>query len=522
MSDSEAPPSSELPPWAAPRPPEVIPQGEARFGVSGNGYMFDVQIHASDSLVQSVANRFFDGEKPEPRTVMTINIVDQTVSIFPQLIAFSERLYQPKYRRLREIELDLPPLEDEPHGHGNIVDLVHQLPLGFIRDAAFGLGVIKEMRPLVTAIESIDKVTRLVISKHENTRVERSTFYLNATEYEDLRAAMSRITRRYQGESLADRQLMAHNASIHRALPDKYPYKERAYQPGTVFKLLGGSQSSLVSLRGKDRIGLVQAIAGNARSIADRDPKEFVQLQKDIEVVSLDQLIVAVDGHIAKNSNEGVWQKLLELNPFLLSILFGQPIVLLQAGASVGGQTLAGGGTKIADFLTKNALTGNAAIVELKRPKTPILSKKEYRGGVHAASGELMGAVAQVLDQRLKLVTGIAQTRYNSRIDDLEVTAVECVVVAGRTPRGEAALRSLELVRGSLKDVRIITFDELLERLQILRELLSGERYISNIAEDDADQSFLFADDEDDGFDEPSDGEAEDGRTDDEDRDPRA
>lgn len=73
--------------------------------------------------------------------------------------------------------------------------------------------------------------------------------------------------------------------------------------------------------------------------------------------------------------------------------------------------------------------------------------------------------------------------------------------------------RSLELFRNSLKDVRLVTFDELLEKLQILRELLAGERYVSNVPDEDDDEPFMFEEDEDDGW-------AEFDGPDDEDRDP--
>ena len=131
----------------------------------------------------------------------------------------------------------------------------------------------------------------------------------------------------------------------------------------------------------------------------------------------------------------------------------------------------------------QNTVTHNAAIVEIKRPKTPLFSR-EYRGGVYPPSWHLIGAVTEVLDQRLKLVTGIMATLYNSRELELAVSAVECVVVAGLTPTEKDRISSLELVRNQLKDVRIVTFDEMLDRLQLLRELLSGERYVS-LDEDD-------------------------------------
>lgn len=122
----------------------------------------------------------------------------------------------------------------------------------------------------------------------------------------------------------------------------------------------------------------------------------------------------------------------------------------------------------------------------------------------------MIGAVTQVLDQRLKLVTGIMAAHYNNRDLELEVSAVECVVVAGITPTEKDYISSLELVRNQFKDVRIITFDEMLERLQLLRELLSGERYVA-LDEDDREELAPPNGDEDDGY-----------GPDDEDRDPLA
>ena len=466
--------------------------GDAQFVVTRSDKIVDAKIKASDALVRGVAREYFDGEEPVPKTALRLDYDAGTLSIYPQLIYFSNRLYQQKYKQLEEIQIDLPQDPDVPEEHFGVVELMKVIPNGFIKDPSFGLGFVKEMRPLVNSIQELKGVRRLVISEKETTRIDAATFYMGTEEYTTLRNGMNRIARHHQADSLIEREMMAHNSSIHKAMPDVHRYKERPYRPGTVYKLLGGTQSAVVNLRGKDRVSVLNAIAGNANAIAKRDPREFVQLQKDIEIVGLDKLIDAVESHIGRNSAESVWQTLLELNPFILSMLFGQPIVLLQAGASVGGQTLSGSGTKIADFLAKNALSHNAALVELKRPNTALLAHTEYRGGVFGPSKELMGAVTQVLDQRVKLTTNIAHTLYNSKINNLDVSAIECVVVAGTMPSEEATIRSFELIRNSFKDVRIITFDEMLERLQILRELLAGERYVSEIDDEPEDASDMF------------------------------
>ncbi len=483
--------------------------GDAEFVVEELDGVYEGKIRAPLALSNSVSKAHFNSEEIEPRRAVRIDLEARTITIWPQVMYFSEDLYKQKYKRLSEIVVDLEGEHSPPEDHDGMVAILSEISSGFIKDPSFGLGFVMEMRPLVKAIEEIKGVIRLVIAASERTRVEGDTFYMNGDEFLSLRTGMGRIARTHQTESLTEREIMAHNAANSVALPDRFPVKEMPYKAGTIYKLLGGSLGSKTKLRGKDRLGILSAVATNASNIAKRDPQEFVQLQKDIEIASLDQLIASVERHIRRNSNEAAWQTLLEINPFILSMLFGQPIVLLQAGASVGGQTITGAGTKIVDFLTKNTVTHNAAIVEIKRPQTKLLAR-EYRGGVYPPSWDLIGAVTQVLDQRLKLVTGIAAAHYNNRDLELEVSAVECVVVVGITPTEKDHISSLELVRNQFKDVRIITFDEMLDRLQLLRELLSGERYVSPV-DDDWDE-----------LSEPNEDDADGYSPDDEDRDPWA
>jgi hypothetical protein len=68
-------------------------------------------------------------------------------------------------------------------------------------------------------------------------------------------------------------------------------------------------------------------------------------------------------------------------------------------------------------------------------------------------------------------LTGLKDT---SGIWDVESYAVQGLVVIGRLPEGKPELKSFELFRNGLKSVMIVTFDELLMKLdhllQVLRE----------------------------------------------------
>ncbi|MDX5962334.1 Shedu immune nuclease family protein [Rhodococcus opacus] len=154
--------------------------------------------------------------------------------------------------------------------------------------------------------------------------------------------------------------------------------------------------------------------------------------------------------------------------------MFGTPMVSFQSSASVGGVGFAGSGGKVADYLLKNPLTNNVALVEIKKPSTSLLNTKEYRGGVFGPSKDLDGAVTQVMDQAYQLMTSFAGLKLASRAN-LEAYAVSCFVVIGRTPSSDDEQKSFEMYRANSRNVKIVTYDEILEQLKLLRKFLLPE-----------------------------------------------
>ena len=57
---------------------------------------------------------------------------------------------------------------------------------------------------------------------------------------------------------------------------------------------------------------------------------------------------------------------------------------------------------------------------------------------------------------------------------DIESYSVRCCLVVGTMPSDEDLKKSFELFRGNSKHVEIVTFDELLEKLKGLRDLLTS------------------------------------------------
>ena len=171
---------------------------------------------------------------------------------------------------------------------------------------------------------------------------------------------------------------------------------------------------------------------------------------------------------------EEKWQEFFLANPFALSLAFGYPVIKLHGKTSVGGRRMSGQGEKYTDFLVKNSLTNNTAIVEIKKPNTPLLKRSEYRNEVFPPSTDLTGAITQALDQKHQFEKEISQFKENNEIHDIRTYSVHCCLIVGTMPEDVAKQKSFEFFRGNSKDVEIITYDELLTKLNNLLKFLSA------------------------------------------------
>jgi hypothetical protein len=170
------------------------------------------------------------------------------------------------------------------------------------------------------------------------------------------------------------------------------------------------------------------------------------------------------------NADEEFWQTTLTQNSVVLSQIFSFPVIILQDKAYVGGTGLDQSGGNLVDFLLTNDLTENTALVEIKTPETRLLGRK-YRGGAYSPSSELVGAVAQISNYKHSLIRNSTQPEI-----DVHAFNPPCLVVAGsledQTP-DIARRRSFELYRQGLRDVQIVTYDELFQKVANLRALVS-------------------------------------------------
>jgi hypothetical protein len=171
-----------------------------------------------------------------------------------------------------------------------------------------------------------------------------------------------------------------------------------------------------------------------------------------------------------QNKVEDFWQKLLADRPeLLMPTLSGRPYVLSEK-CYVGGKAANNRNGKVPDFLAQ--CQGNAVLIELKTPTADLVGK-EYRTGVYPPSAELTGACMQALEYRMSLMNYLHSLRFET--PELSAHSPSAIVIIGDTqsrPLSEKQRRSFEIFRNSLKDVSIVTYDELFLGIENLAAML--------------------------------------------------
>lgn len=445
----------------------------------------------------------------DPRTdrikLLLIDLHGSSITMFPTHTSIGHSKYkQPKYSQIRKLQLvaqhltyfdaDLDgsddlfsapyfgaaisatetidaPLEDMlPNTGYDIARVLEGLPIGFVKDYEYGLGLLSRYKIIVDRIEELTPCTTIAVTPTTQTGVHDDVFVFAESDFVSLRRAIDRIHAR---ANAAAREVR--DTDVHNFLAQRLGEIERPLVLGTesIQRMFTQAASGAVPLSPYQDNKLFDLMRRNAPRLAAKKAEELVKLHGEIERASLDRVVEEFENLMGRNVGEKRWQRFLAENPFVLGMAFGRPIVILGEKATVGGQKLFGGGQSIVDFLGKSKFTNHAIVIEIKTPTATLRSKKKpYRRGVYEPSSELSGAVGQVLEQKRKY------ERYGTHAEDakdLESYVVHCSVIIGTLPDCNEERRWFEMFRDNSKNVDIITFGELLEKLRDLAAFLKGD-----------------------------------------------
>ncbi len=400
-----------------------------------------------------------------------------------------ETFLKPKYPQIRRLTLtgqyflDLPYITDEslpgedgfPSNQTEVMMLLEDLPSSFIKDYEYGLGFSGDFKLLPPLVTELTEASEILISDEHVTGMipESDTFAISTQDFEQIRKLVQTTARNGQ-----DAMRTVKNTRVHNVLAPKLglPTKDMTYGLSTARRIITRvANDEEPELSESAQSVLIDVFAKHSRSMADDQPGKLARLQRGVAEVTLDALITRFEEMLGRSHAESIWHDFLNENRILLSVIFSYPTIIVDKEVSVGGHRFSGSGGKLTDFMLENQITGNIAVIEIKKPNTPLLYSSHYRQGVFSASRELSGAINQVIDQRYQLMTEFPVLAHNSRNYTSKSYAVGCCLIIGKIPENEDMRKSFEFIRRNSREVEIITFDEMLMKLKNIKSFLSGE-----------------------------------------------
>jgi hypothetical protein len=226
-------------------------------------------------------------EGNEPFQLMRLVPEKDVLAIIPRnTLPRPEDFLEPKYNKIKSIVLEGFGI-DAPNGPDDVYDILEGFPTGLIRNPEFGLGILKELRFIIDAIEEIEGIRHLVISRRRETELRGNSYVVSLNDFDALRRAINRTHEHALKRARADKIILAHNTLLTRIAPERFPERRSRYTKDVIFKTV---PANVPNLSDRDQMTVVELIKRNKRKIAERHPRELLELQRDIELVTLEQL----------------------------------------------------------------------------------------------------------------------------------------------------------------------------------------------------------------------------------------
>lgn len=164
----------------------------ARFGNDqANNGRLDARTVSEDGHIEGYfipSEMPHEGSSARRRLTEGVKLVDfdpalGRVAIHPiNTLATSNGYLGPKYDKVRTLSLETSHLADFYEG-SDLESILETLPAGFVKDFAYGLGLLKGCNRLIRLIEDATFCEEIVFTDGYNAAIEGSTFRLGLSRF---------------------------------------------------------------------------------------------------------------------------------------------------------------------------------------------------------------------------------------------------------------------------------------------------------------------------------------------------
>lgn len=437
-----------------------------------NGYpALDLYLQTFELVDQRIWYAHPESEWPLLATITPTRIIMRPIHVNPHRVRYlnqkNGRFGTVIYEDDRENEL---PDEAEEA----VLSIEQRLPYGLFDPPGDGLGLAQDLDMVWQTLSRVRGAGILVVSRKRATALTEGVICIREDELDKLRRKFNRIKKSGRELIRHTKQSVVHDNVLTKLDPEKF---RRLIQVNQTLVEVRSETAAEAKRRAQgDGWGTetVREIVQRLPILAKQAPSDLMMLHAEIERATLAKVIEKYEELLGKTTQERHWQMFFEQNKLVLSMVFARPVELLHTQFHAKSSTITGAGAQIGDFLF-GELGQALAIVEIKKPGTELVQGKAYRGvEVFGPSTELSGAMTQVLYQQSELRQRWAQITIDTEeLRPWKPDVIRCVVIAGSMPTEQVKRRSFEVFRNSCKDVEVVTFDELLNKLKLLHKHLT-------------------------------------------------
>lgn len=359
----------------------------------------------------------------------------------------------PKYKNIQQFEFH---------------EFKNKLPTGVIKSFKRGYGFTKNLKIFANYLDNDLKIKKIIIGKTfpNSLNLKAHELTLNETTF----ASINKIFNDLAKKTSQEQELTSRNC-LHNIFPAEIQKPPRKYVSNALTATLSNWGNNIDEFSQKDKETIQDLFEKLSLKTNFLDTSKLSNTKQYIDNKILSDAVQEfsnlLNSTISIARLEKKWQAYLKTNSWIFSSIFAQPIILFKDEAYVGGKDIDNRNGKFSDYLMKNHLSDNVTFLEIKTHKTELLNPKPYRGtDVFSVSEELSGCINQVLNQRDNFQKEFDHLKRKSK-QNFETINSKCIVIIGKHDTlSDEQKHSFELFRNNCNDVDIITFDELLFKIQ--------------------------------------------------------
>ncbi|WP_341901276.1 Shedu immune nuclease family protein [Fluviicola taffensis] len=351
----------------------------------------------------------------------------------------------------------------------------NQLPVGIVKSSAIGYGFTRQLKKFGEFVDNHLDVKEIIIEKGGKIEIDTKNkiLYLNEHALKYLKDSSEQLSDRYR---VSNNLLL--QEQLNKLFPKAYKKPTKKYKSNSIFDALSKWSGNINDFSIEDQTSLQDLFEKLTLTPSFFSASSLAKTKEIIDSSYIKQTLDEFRTLIAIKTDgdrlEAKWQEFLHKHSWIFSAIFTQPVILFKREAYVGGKNMDNKDGKFNDFLLQNTLSENVTFLEIKTHKTDLMEEKPYRGSdVFAITKDLSGAIGQVLNQRDNFQKEYYTLKGKSD-DPVKTLNSKCIVLVGDiNSLNKKQKDAFELFRSNSKDAEILTFSELLQKIEAFQTLLS-------------------------------------------------